>query len=83
MGGGLIGVESKPALNPYRPPPGFMDDEAVKDSTSAVPDVQDPQVNVKLLFSCDAVLIAVPQSSVQGMREPCLWFMHDLPLIAS
>ncbi|BDA49792.1 Rubisco accumulation factor 1, chloroplastic [Coccomyxa sp. Obi] len=44
VGGGLIGVENKPALNPYRPPPGFMDDEAAKDSGSAVPEVQDPQV---------------------------------------
>ena len=45
MGGGLIGVESKPTHNPYRPPPGFMDDEAAKDGNSALPDVQDPQVN--------------------------------------
>ncbi len=52
MGGSLIGVESKPKYNPYRPPPGFMDDKADKDSGSAEPDVEDPQVKSVCIARC-------------------------------
>ncbi len=86
MGGSLLDVESKSAMNTFRPPPGFMDDDGPKGASPAAPEVQDSQVpalpsvfpSLSSLICCKVMhaSMCVMQYHIEEERLMLIWIIR-------